>query len=373
MKIERAEIMRSRQPVPLPGPWRAAWLQPAPNPVTSFDVSFYRLTTDTGIVGYGPFTGAAADLVKSYNPTHIEAFFNDNMSGKRFRTSGKGAAGLEIAMWDIVGKAAGMSIHRMLGTFCDRIPAYAATTRLMSPDEHVAQAIELRRQGFRAIKIRMHRANAEDDLTVVEAVHAAVGKDVTLMVDANQNAPNRGYRHWDRATAKRVARRLDALGLLFLEEPLPHTDVEGLARIASSVDMAIAGGEGIPTIYDFAPHLAQGAYDIIQPDVILGGNYGITGLRKLAVLAEHHGRQIMPHLSNGAMFGLSLAATMQAMATVPNCPMVEYVYDPPLLTSETQQTILKTPIWIDADGCIPVPDKPGLGVELNEDWIAEHC
>jgi L-alanine-DL-glutamate epimerase-like enolase superfamily enzyme len=206
----------------------------------------------------------------------------------------------------------------------------------------------------------------------MEAVHQAVGGKVALMVDANQNAHSAAYAHWDRMTAQRVARRLEALGFDFLEEPLPHTDAEGLAEIAASADMFIAGGEGIPTVYEFARILETGAYDIVQPDPTLTGNMGIGGLRKIAFMAEHRGRVIMPHVTNGALFGINLAATMQAMATVPNCPMVEYVYDPPVLTTETQQALLKEPILIDKDGCIIAPGKPGLGIELNEARIAEH-
>jgi D-galactarolactone cycloisomerase len=371
MRIVKTEVVRLKRPTLLPAPWRPAWLEPDLQPVTSFDCAFYRLTTDDGVIGVGPFTGAPVELVAGVDPCHIEKFWNEHMSGKRFRTSGKGAAGLEIALWDIVGKAAGLPIHRLLGAYRTKIPAYAATTRLLSADQHIAQALELRKHGFRAVKFRMHRATADEDLAVMEAIHAAVGDRVRLMVDANQNAPSSAYAHWDRTTARRVARRLEALNFVFLEEPLPHTDIDGLAQIANSYDISIAGGEGIPNVYEFAAHLKEGAYDIIQPDVILGGNYGITGLRKLATVAEHHGLQIMPHVSHGAMFGISLAATLQAMATVSNCPMVEFVCDPPLLTAETQQAILMTPLCVDDDGCIEVPDGPGLGITLNEDWIKE--
>ncbi|MCS6862801.1 MAG: hypothetical protein NZT92_21055, partial [Abditibacteriales bacterium] len=158
----------------------------------------------------------------------------------------------------------------------------------------------------------------------------------------------------------------DALNVYFLEEPLPRTDLEGLADIAASVDMFIAGGEHTPTAYDFKEHVLRGAYDILQPDVILGGNFGITGLRKTAIFADHFGRLVIPHVCSGGNGGLFLAATLQAMATVENCPMVEYPYDPPLLTAATQQTNLREPILIDKDGCVKVPDKPGIGVELAE-------
>ncbi|HVG51170.1 MAG TPA: mandelate racemase/muconate lactonizing enzyme family protein [Xanthobacteraceae bacterium] len=369
MKIVSAEVVRPK-PIALPSPWRPAWMEPDLVPVTTFDCSFYRLRTDDGITGIGPFTGASPDLVKGIDPTHIEAFFTEHMSGKRFRSANKGASGLELALWDIVGKAAGLPVYRLLGCYRDRLPVYAATTRLLSAKEHVAQAIELHKQGFKAIKFRMHRPTADEDLAVLEAVHEAVGGKVALMVDANQNAPSRSYAHWDKRTAHRVARRLEEMNFAFLEEPLPHTDVDGLVHLAEKFDVPIAGGEGIPTVYDYAPHIDRRAYDIIQPDVFLGGNYGITGLRKLAFLAEHRGIDIMPHVTTGGLFSINLAATLQAMATVPNCPMVEYCYDPPLLTSETQQPLVKNPLWIDADGCVKVPNLPGLGFELNEEWIA---
>jgi D-galactarolactone cycloisomerase len=370
MKIAKAEIIRSSNPIELPGPWRPAWLEPIQRPITSFDCAFYRLTTDEGIVGIGPFTGAPTEMAVGIDPCRVEEFWNAHMSGRRFRTSGKGAAGIEIALWDIVGKAAGMPIHRMLGFVHDRIPAYAATTRLLSAEEHIAQAIELRRLGFRAIKFRMHRATAEEDLEILEAIHAAVGRDVRLMVDANQNAPSAGYNHWDRATARRVARRLAQMDFVFLEEPLAMTDMDGLQGLSRDFDLPIAGGEGISNVADFRTYIDRGIYDVIQPDVILGGNFGITGLRKLAILADAKGLSIMPHVSHGALFGISLAATLQAMATVPNCPMVEFVYDPPLLTSQTQQRLLRDPIEVAADGCIAVPDRAGIGIELDESWLA---
>jgi len=159
-----------------------------------------------------------------------------------------------------------------------------------------------------------------------------------------------------------VAQELDSLGLYFLEEPLPRTDIEGLAEIAATVDMYIAGGEHVPTTYGWRPYLQASAYDILQPDLVMGGNLGITGARK--------GRLIIPHvLMSGAAFPLCLAPSLHTMAAVDNCPMVEYPYDPPVLTQSTTQSFFTEPLHIDADGCIPLPDKPGLGLELDEDRL----
>lgn len=370
MKVTHVEVVRSREPIPLPEPWRPAWRGPLSEPITSFEFAFYKVYTDEGIVGIGPYTGAPPTLVKGVNPFHVEEFWNVHMSGKRFGTSGKGAAGLEIALWDIIGKAARQPIHRLLGTCRDRILVYAATSRLLTKEQHVQQVMELAEAGFKAIKLRLHRTDPLEDLAVVEAVKEAVGDRVMILVDANQNHVVEGYPPWSRNTALRMARELDELGVYFLEEPLPRTDVEGLAEIAASVDMFIAGGEHTPTLYDFREHLLSGAYDILQPDVTLTGNMGIIGLRKAAVIADYFGRLVIPHVCSGGAFSLFLAATLQAMATVENCPMVEFPHDPPILTSETMQTLVKEPIWIDREGFVAIPDKPGLGIELDEESLS---
>jgi len=369
MKVTRVEVVRAREPIPLPEPWQPAWRGPVSEPITSFDFAFYRVYTDEGIVGIGPYTGAPPDLVKGVNPFHVGEFWDSHMSGKRSGTSGKGAAGLEIALWDLIGKAAQQPIYKLLGACRDRILVYAATSRLLTKEQHIQQVMDFAKVGFKAVKLRLHRPNPLEDLEVVEAVKEAVGDQMLILVDANQNHAVEGYSPWSRSTALRMARKLDELEVYFLEEPLPRVDVEGLAEVASSVDMFIAGGEHSPTFYDFREHLLLGAYDILQPDVILTGNIGIIGLRKVAMIAEYFGRLVIPHVCSGGAFPLFLAATLQAMATVENCPMVEYPHDPPILTPETMQRMVKEPLWIDREGLVAVPAKPGLGVELDEESL----
>ena len=134
--------------------------------------------------------------------------------------------------------------------------------------------------------------------------------------------------------------------------------------------MFVAGGEHTPTAYEFRDHLEHGAYDIVQPDVTLMGNMGIIGLRKVADMADASRRLIIPHVTGGGTFPFYLAATLHAMATVDNCPMVEYPCDPPVLTPETLQVPVAEPLTPDADGCVAVPDGPGLGIELDEELMA---
>jgi L-alanine-DL-glutamate epimerase-like enolase superfamily enzyme len=373
MKVTKVETVRSKEPIMLPEPWRAAWNEPSGKPITSFGFSFHKVYTDEGIVGIGPYTRHPdPSLLEGFDPFRVEEFWNTHMSGKGEGTSGSRAAGLEIALWDIIGKVADKPVHKILGACRDKILVYAATSRLLEKDQHVRQVVDIMNKGFKAVKLRLHRPNPWDDLAVVQAVREAVGDEIMILVDANQNNKSEGYNYWSRGTALKMAEELEKLNVYFMEEPLPRPDIEGLAAIASSVDMLIAGGEHSPTIYDFRDHAVKGAYDILQPDVILMGNMGITGLRKVAIMADYFGRLVVPHVLSNAHFPIVMAATLQAMATVENCPMVEYPYDPPILTVDTMQTIVKEPILIDKDGFVKIPDKPGIGIEIDEEKLSEN-
>jgi D-galactarolactone cycloisomerase len=371
MKVTKAEIVRGQEPIVLPQPWLPAWCEPDGTPVTEFRFSCYHLHTDEGIVGIGPYTGGDPALAEGVDPFMVRAFWDHHMSGRRAGNAGHGAAGLEIALWDIVGKAAGLPLYKLLGARQDRIPVYAATSRLLPPQALVEQVRSVLEVGFRAVKLRLHRPDPRDDLAAVQAVREAVGGDVQILVDCNQNNPSREYRFWSRRTSLKMARALEELDVYVLEEPRPRQDIEGLAEIAAQVDMLVAGGEHTPTVYDFKPHIQQRAYDVVQPDVVLGGNFGITGLRKVAEMADYYGCQVIPHVIGGAgHFALCMAATLHAMVAVDNCPMVEYPYDPPFLTPEHNQFFVHEPLPIDAEGCVSVPTQPGLGITLRQERLA---
>ncbi len=366
MRVTEVEIVRSAKPIPLPEPWLPAWRAPDGTPATALPFAFFKLTTDEGITGIGPYTGSETCMAKGVDPHHVGAFWSAHIGGRRSGNAGKRASGLEIALWDIIGKAANQPIHRLLGACRERIMVYAATSRLLPNDELVALVQGIVAQGFKAVKLRLHRPDPRDDLAAVEAVRKALGDDLLILVDANQNNPSEVYRFWSRRTALHMARALEALDVYYLEEPLPRQDVEGLAEIAAAVDMFIAGGEHSPTVYDYREHVLRGAYDILQPDAARAGNMGIIGLRKAAELADPCGRLVIPHVLSGSDFPLDMAATLQAMATVENCPMVEYPYDPPILTPATIQPFVIDPILVEADGCVAVPSGPGLGIEIDE-------
>lgn len=375
MKITKIEIVRNRRPIALPEAWRPAWNEPDVKPVKTTGFSFCKVYTDEDIVGIGPCTGNVSPIVEStligQDPAYIHRFWDINMKGRGAVLGSSSCGGLEIALWDIIGKAANQPVYKLLGAHRDKVMAYAATGQLKSDDELAKEAVDFQNRGIKAIKLRLHRPRPEDDLDVVRAVREAVGDDMKILVDANQNNVSINYNYWSRRTALKVATELDMLDVYWLEEPLPRTDLEGLAELSDAVDMYIAGGEHCTNIYEFRDALFAGAYDIVQPDVILG-NIGITGIRKISVIADSVGRLIAPHVCGGGNNGIFLAATLQALGTIHNCPFIEYTLDPPALTPDILQLILKEPILIDKEGFVEIPQKPGIGIEINEEAIAEY-
>lgn len=376
MRITRIEIVRSRRTIELPEAWRPAWWEPDVDPIRGLDFSFYKIYTDEDIVGIGPAVSPTLDpfikkLLIGFDPFYIERFWEVAMKGRELTLGRQSYGGLEIALWDIIGKALGKPIYKMLGAYRDRVMAYAATSQLRSLEEHAKQALQFLERGVKAIKMRMHRANPEDDVKVVKAVRDAVGDEMIIMVDANQNNLSINYDFWPFSTALKVARELEKLNVYWLEEPLPKFDLKSLAKLCDMVDIYIAGGEHAICIYELKDALLVGAYDIIQPDVILG-NMGITGIRKLAVLADSFSKYMVPHVCGGGNNGLYLAATLQALGTVKNAPFIEYTLDPPSLVPEYLHAILKEPIIINKDGYVEIPQKPGIGIELNEDLISKY-
>jgi len=374
MEITHVESVRNRKPIVLPEPWRPAWNEPDVPDQTTTGFAFVKIHTDEGITGIGPYTGDAAGIREALvgqDPTYIGRFWDQHMRGKGAVLGSRSMGGIEIALWDIVGKAAGLPIYRLLGACRSKVLAYGATAELKSPQESADLALEFRARGIKAIKLRLHRADPQEDLAVVKAVREAVGSDMHILVDANQNNLAPSYPYWDRTTAIKVARQLQDLDVYWLEEPLPRSDLAGLAEMCQTLDMKVVGGEHCPTFYEFRDALFAGAYDMVQPDVVLG-NMGISGICKVATLAEAVGRQIVPHVCGGGNNGFYLAATLQALGTVSNCPFIEYTLDPPALTHETLQVPLKDKILIDDDGYVHIPDSPGIGIELDTEAIAQY-
>ena len=275
-------------------------------------------------------------------------------------------------MWDIIGQIAGMPVFKLWGGHDDNVPAYCATGEVRSAEERVADVEELADSGFRAVKLRFHRPNPADDLAVVEAVRDAVGDRVELMVDANQAGvlPGvGGHERWDFRRALTVARELQQLDVLWLEEPLDRHDYDGLRRLRDQLDtLAIAGGECNQGLHEFRLLIRGGCYDIVQPDAVI--SEGIFQLWKVAAFAEAAHLDVVPHTWTN---GVGLVANLHLAAAIPNCRWLEFPHDPGSgWTADAGNQMLAEPPWIDSEGCVRVPDRPGFGFLLDHERIDHY-
>jgi galactonate dehydratase len=340
---------------------------------------FVRVETEDGAVGWGEASlegwaeavdgafEALRDRFIGHDARRIEDIWQVAYRGGFYRGGPvlmSALAGLEQALWDLKGKAAGLPAWEMLGgKVRDRIRAYAWIGG-DRPDEIESAATARREQGFGAVKMN---ATAEldwigapklfdDVIARVEAAQAA-GMDVGLDFHGRVHRP----------MAKQLAKVLEPLGLLFIEEPLLSENHEGLAQIAGLVSTPIALGERLYSRWDFKPFFENRSVDIIQPDLSHAG--GILECRKIAAMAEAYDIAVAPHCPLGP---LALAACLQLAACTPNVAIQEmslgihYNVGHDLLNFVTNEDAL-TPV----DGYLPIPQAPGLGVTIDEDAVRE--
>lgn len=275
---------------------------------------------------------------------------------------------VEPALWDLMGKSLNTPVYKLLGGYQDKIKAYASTGELRDVEERLAYVEQIKKRGFRAVKLRFHSMDWRNDLKVARAVRTSF-PNMELMVDANMGWRVAGLGeapHWNLATAQRVAEELKDLEVLWLEEPLDKHDYRGYSLLRERVGIALAGGEMNQDLHEFREWIAHRSLDILQPDAMLSG--GILTAKKIAGMAEAHGLRVAPHTWTN---GLGLAANLQVMGASPNCEWAEFPYEPPGWTPQARDFFLKEPLMIEPDGYIKVPSAPGLGIELN--WEAvEH-
>jgi len=383
LKINQIEC--SLLEYPLPAPLRPSW---APGRVfTTTNCTLLRVHTDEGIsgIGAGPEVGMLgihtfADLVAPYilgkDPFMVEQISPYLRNAVR---DGSYPWAFEMALWDIIGKASQQPVYRLWGGFQQRIPAYASLAEVPSREEQVERIHQLRSVGMKAFKLRLRRPNIKDDIALVEHVRSVFADQIDLMVDANQAnvmpSPN-PIGAWTYNEALTVARAMQELDVLWLEEPLPRYNYQQLAQLADAVDIPIAGGELNIGLHEYKTLIDMNCYDIIQADASF--SEGIFQLRKVAALAEMSFKKFIPHTWSN---GIGLAANLQLAASLPNCPWFEFPVDPPGWTIEARDFMLKKPFQVDEDGSISLTELPGLGLELDElaiqkytknHWISER-
>ena len=270
-------------------------------------------------------------------------------------------SGIDIGLWDLLGKASGQPVSRLLGgCYRDRIKPYAS----MLFDEPGPLKDRLEKtvaRGFRAIKLGWRpfgRRDSQFDELLVKTARQAVGPDVDLLVDAGGSEQFWPHRYkW----AMRTAQMLADYDVGWFEEPLPPDDLEGYARLTAVSPVPIAGGEVLTRRQAFQPWIERRAVDILQPDVTKCG--GLSEVRKIAWQAYDHHIQLVSHGWNTAV---GVAADLHLAAAMPVALYVEFLTPAPYI-----DRIINSPFQLDDEGCLHVPSGPGLGIELNREALEE--
>ena len=358
--------------VPHPHPYFPAWGPPGQKEYSRAAL-IVKVETDEGLTGWGIGDQRSGATIRDVvAPALIGQ--DPHALGRHAEVMRRAGSFLvDMALCDIVGKAAGQPLHRLWGYRETRVRAYASTIVASTPEQRAEDALRYLEQGFTAIKLRTAFPTLAEDVALVAAVRDAVGDRMEIMVDANLAGGSSGDHRpaWDYERALAEARELEQLGVYWLEEPLPRDDFESIARLTAETDIAIAGGEGNVGMSDFMEMIRVGAYDILQPDTCANCE-GLSQFGKIAAAAEFAGRLFVPH---HGVTGLGISAHMQLSVCIPNCPYMEFILDEPYRTVEHYQQlggIVDEPLRIDADGYLPVPTRPGLGLGVNEDAIAQY-
>jgi len=259
----------------------------------------------------------------------------------RSGASTQAIAAIDVALWDLKAKRAGLPLAKLLGAHRDSVRCYNTSGGFLheSIEQVKDNATRTLESGVGGIKIKVGLPDSAEDLRRVRAVREHLGDGVPFMVDANQQ--------WDRPTAMRVSRRLEEFDLVWIEEPLDAYDAEGHAQLARSLDTAIATGEMLTSVAEHYELIRNGSVDIIQPDAPRIG--GITQFLKLAALADHANLQIAPHFA--------MEIHVHLAAAYPHEPWVEHFDWLYPLFNERLET---------RDGRMHLSDRPGLGVTLTE-------
>lgn len=370
MRITAIETFLLECPLEQPFGWSQGWTDRR-------STGLVKITTDAGIVGWGEGVSSPADavirelfapLLLDQDPMQrnglwqrmFQALYNTNQA---VGFGGSAISAIDIALWDIAGKAANLPVCELLGgRVRDKIAVYATGlyyTKGELPDRLLAEARGYVEAGFKGMKTKVGGLPLAEDVRRVAAIRKAIGPDLHLMVDANQA--------YSAATATRLGLQLVDYDIFWFEEPVNARDLEGYLQVKQALPMAIAGGEALRTRYEFAEFLRQRAFDIAQPDVIHVG--GISELRNVAMTANTVGIQLCPHVWGSPVM---IAATLHVAATLPPCPPAHsplpYQQEPVMEFDRTpnpiRETLCQEP-FNQVDGFVAVPVGPGLGIEID--------
>ena len=294
-------------------------------------------------------------MIVGRDPRDITALWHDmmratHMWGRR-GVETYALSGIDIALWDIMGKIAEQPVHRLLGTAKGSVRAYYAPS-LKTLERSVAEAREAKRLGYTAVKLRVD-GNLSAAVSLVEQVREAVGPDIDLMVDANMT--------YDRRGALILAKELQQLGVRWLEEPIMSRSLTQYVAfhswLADRVEIPLAGGESLLTRYEYVDLLSRLPFDYIQPDAASVG--GISELKRVADMASAWNLQCVPHIGCSSGTGIGLAAALQVILSCDNTPLVEV----DAYGGIGWDGFLTQPLTVQ-DGFLSATEAPGIGVEV---------
>ena len=339
------------------------------------DAVIIRVATKSGLVGYGEShagraPGAVAALVNTTLRTLVLGMDASDVVGvwnriysRQLASHGMGAgcslamSGLDMALWDIRGKAVGWPLYKLLGGAQRPIPAYAGGVSLgfQEPKALIEEARVHVEAGYKAIKLRLGD-NVRDDIRRVEAGREAFGAEMEILTDANI-----GYSLED---ARRVMPALERLGVRWLEEPFPAHDYRSYATARTYSRTPLAAGENHFTRYEFSRLIEERSVDVIQPDLSKSG--GITECLRIAAMASAYKLQVHPHSS---MTGINMAASIHFLAAIDNGGYFEGDVSKDNLFRDQ---LTSKPYELAADGTVRPLEAPGIGVEVDEDFLQSH-
>jgi D-galactarolactone cycloisomerase len=358
--------------------------------LTTFDMTLVEIATDAGITGYGEAkaqVGSASDnhallatireelkpLLVGRDPRHISALWEEMYNGTRAHyalSRGRGfpvlgrrgltisaISGIDMALWDILGKSLQVPVYQLLGGKCrDALPAYASGGWADAQGIGAQLQGYIEHGGFGAVKMRVGVMDGTIDNSAarVQAARAALGPEVAIMVDAHGTFSVR--------EAQRFARKVEDCDLAWFEEPVNADDKAGQAEVRANTDIPIASGESEFTRFDFRDLITLGAVDILQPDLAIMG--GITEAMRIAAMASAFQLTVAPHLWGSALLFYS---GLQLAAAIPNCTILEYAlgFNPMLHELVQESPVIR-------QGLMYIPDRPGLGVTLNREFVEKY-
>ncbi len=327
-----------------------------------------RVSTDGGVEGICPgrdlksgqeLVEAVKPLVVGRDPLDREFVWQTLWKMERiYHFSIFTHSAIDIALWDIMAKVADLPLYKLLGAYREKIKAYRSSTLIMTAEGFVKDALRAAEAGFHGYKLHP-QGDPEKDIDAARAVRAAVGDEMNLMLD-----PIGAYDH---EGALKVARELEQLNYLWLEEPLPEWDIGGYEELCRTVDIPICGPEVVPgSVYLTAEYIRRNAVDIVRSDVVLKG--GITGALKTAHLAEAFGKNIELHITYSPFTN---AAQIHMECAIKNTLFHEFLGTPEMNRRWERAYGVREFVRLDEEGYVAPPPGPGVGVELDQELLGD--